>query len=111
MLVTYNDSTSILHGTDDYGHEEDGFILDPDERITSVFTQTGFMVDALKFTTNKGRVLGPYGGPGGGTNQFLAPGPSAYLSHIKGKVQITQEASAVRHIQFAWAYNNYTKAT
>ena len=40
--------------------------VDGGERIIGAFGRSGREVDQLGFTTNKGRVFGPYGGSGGG---------------------------------------------
>ena len=107
MLVKYSSGVQLLHGSDDYGHEVGEFDLDPDERITKVTVNSGWMVDGFEFVSNKGRTFGPYGGQGGSVYQLRAPGKSGYLSHFTGRVEETQGRPAVRHLSFVWAYNKH----
>jgi Jacalin-like lectin domain len=55
--------TGPMHGGD--GGSLSNFKLENDEYITRIEGRFGGRTDALRFTTNKGRSFGPYGGDGG----------------------------------------------
>ncbi|CAF1188485.1 unnamed protein product [Rotaria sp. Silwood1] len=71
------------------------FELGPDERIVKVTGSTGYLVDGLQFTTNKGKTS-PYCG-GTGASNFTEQYPGYVLWYISGRY-----GSLVDQIQFHW---------
>jgi len=87
------------------GTEIHEFSLKPGERIASVTARSGWMLDQLTFTTDKHRVIGPFGGEGGGVTEHSVPDQHwAYLAYLKGRVDMILGDTAVRHLDLVWAY-------
>uniref|UniRef100_A0A0B7AN37 BTB domain-containing protein n=1 Tax=Arion vulgaris TaxID=1028688 RepID=A0A0B7AN37_9EUPU len=77
--------------------------LEPDEFIIKVVLGSGYLIDRLGFETSRGRVFGPFGGPGGSDRTELAPsGALSYLFDINCDSVITQGSEAIFNLMFRW---------
>lgn len=66
-LSSGQDYTGPQHGGSGGGLHTIDIDVDGGERIVGAFGRSGKELDQLGFVTNQGRVLGPYGGGGGGS--------------------------------------------
>lgn len=103
LKVFYSNGQSALHGGSGYGYEEYEFHLAPGEVIESINARNGWLIDQLQFVTNRGNTFGPYGGPGGLPLTLKGSSRGAFLSYVKGTVDVTQKKTAVRKLRFVWA--------
>jgi hypothetical protein len=70
--VTYIGNTTVMHGLP--GGTPAGIItLADDEQIITIDGWAGLGVNIMRFTTNKGNVYGPWGGPGGWPYKIEGP--------------------------------------
>ena len=102
--VFYSDGSEKEEGeTTDVEHE---FHLDSDERIVKIIPTTGWMIDNLIFHSNKGRVYGPYGGPGGGLRDDDVPpeNRNGFLAGVCGSIVRTQGSLGITSLSFKWGY-------
>lgn len=102
------EKVEFIHGgrTDD----EESFTLEQDEKIIKVDVQHGWLIDSLKFYTNKGRELGPYGGTGGDKDtEKLRSGELGYLHGICGNISTIDGSLVVTDLQFVWLFHNLKK--
>jgi hypothetical protein len=78
--------------------------LEPDELIIKVVVGSGFLIDRLGFETNKGRVLGPFGGPGGSEYiESITPDDElSYLLDINYQTVITYRTGAIFNLMLRW---------
>jgi len=77
--------------------------LQKNEYITSVSVGSGYLIDRFVFRTNKTRVLGPLGGPGGGEYEADARGGTvSYLHDIACDATPTDGDEALLNLQFRW---------
>ena len=102
LNVFYSNGESHMYG----GHDEDStfhyFHLGKGERIVKAIVRSGFMIDSLKFITNKGQELGPYGGGGGREYTEEPRGEYGFLSYISGSVVKTQEKLGITKLRLNW---------
>jgi len=107
--VTYNESTSVLHGGQDYGYAVYEFHLEPKERIMEVHTQLvdGFLHTSLVFFTNKGRWVGLCERHRLPTIRPMICLRSSYLACLSGTVQIMDGQPVVGFVILRWAHNHF----
>ncbi|XP_046853135.1 uncharacterized protein LOC124446330 [Xenia sp. Carnegie-2017] len=105
IMVFYNNSeVELCH----YGMSEDEgisvyeFHLSDDERIVKAEINSGWMIDRLKFITNKGTPFGPYGGNGGSLHVEKPRSDYGYLSFLKGSVVTAQHQLAITKLELCW---------
>ena len=97
------------------GHEEEaGNLNGPDyykirlekgEKIIGAQVNCGWLIDQITFKTDRGRVLGPYGGDGGGERSEEEPIKAhgwGYLVGINCKLSYTQRRYALSSLCFQW---------
>ena len=97
------------------GHEEEAGDLDgPDhyqmrlekgENVIGAQVNSGWLIDQMTFKTDKGRVLGPYGGDGGGERPEEEPIKArgfGYLVGINCELAYTQGRYALTGLAFRW---------
>jgi len=109
IKVKYSTGDVVEHGTIPAdtrdGTEIHDFSLEPGERIAALKARAGCLLDKLTFITNKHRVIGPFGGDGGNMYELSVPDqPTAYLAYVKGQVEVSDKDTAVRHVEFVFAY-------
>ena len=105
--VRYNNGYTVHHGGQDFGYETYQFELEEDEMVISLEINSGWLIDQVTFKTSKNRVLGPYGGPGGGHSLNAHSGRDVmggYLVCMNGAVVQDQEAPAITCLKFQWAH-------
>ena len=116
--MLYSTGVSVLHGSDNYGHEVYEFLLDRDERITSVLVEAGQLINFLTFTTSKGRQLGKYGdsvsetddGSRGYLTREHAKPPcktGGFLAYIGGRVDMVHGIRTVRRLHLFWGFSDF----
>jgi len=89
-------------------YEVEEFHLEPGERIIGGTVRCGWMVDGVQFITSHGREFGPYGGLGGSRQDIRCPKVrGVYLSYVKGRVDVSLRDTAIRHLEFVWAYYKF----
>ncbi|MEM6253905.1 MAG: jacalin-like lectin [Cyanobacteria bacterium P01_D01_bin.156] len=94
IKVLYENGHSVVHGTQT--GKTDYVLLEEDEYISQIAGTSGWIIDQLSFTTNQGRVFGPYGGGGG----------EPFTYDIEGKVLVafagrkSQSVNDIRSIRF-----------
>lgn len=96
-----NGQTSLYGGQDDESDIKE-FHLEQGERIVKVDVSSGWMIDRFIFYTNKGKVLGPYGGPGGSLCTVKPKGSFGFLAFIRGTVVMAQEKLGVIKMSLVW---------
>ena len=87
------------------GLQRHSFRLDSGERIIAAHVVSSLLVDRLQFWTNRGRVLGPYGGYGGQSNpkeQHIRTGSFGYLAGINCTLLMTQSQETISNLSFKW---------
>ena len=74
------------------------------EVITKVTSSSGWMVDQVTFTTNFGKVHGPFGGLGGSEKSCnpKRTKQDCYLHSITGASVRTQEKLGIVDLAFRW---------
>lgn len=102
LQAFYSNGESSLNGCQDATSEVEEFQLEDGERIVKAQVNSGWMVDHLEFQTNKGRILGPYGGPGGNSYTEEPKGLFGFLAYIKGAVVFTQEKLGITSLRLVW---------
>jgi len=113
MKIYYNTGGAVVTvehgkmnpvGPDDEVHH---FDLKDGDRIICATIRAGVLIDSMTFVTNTGHTFGPYGGDGGRSHEIKCEKGSgeAYLSSFKGRVDGTQDDTAVRLLQLNWVYN------
>ena len=102
LQTFYSNGESSLNGGDDATSEVEEFQLEDSERIVKVQVNSGWLVDHLEFHTNKDRILGPYGGPGGNSYTEEPRGLFGYLAYIKGAVVFTQGKLGITSLRLVW---------
>lgn len=102
LQTFYSNGETSLYGGQDTTSEVEEFHLKDGERIVKVDINSGWMIDHLKFHTNKSRVLGPYGGPGGSSYSEEPRGAFGFLGYIKGAVALTQEKLGIIKFCLVW---------
>ena len=117
--MLYSTGASVLHDSDNYGHEVYEFRLKPNERITSVLVEAGQLINCLTFTTSKGRQLGKYGesvsvsvtedGRQGYLTTEHAKPPvktGGFLAYIGGRVDTVDGIQSVRRLHLFWGFSD-----
>ena len=102
LQTFYSNGESSLNGSQDAASEIEEFQLEDGERIVKIQVNSGWMVDHLEFHTNKGRILGPYGGPGGNSYTEEPKGLFGFLAYIKGAVVFTQGKLGITSLRLVW---------
>ena len=104
MKIFYSDGSTVMHGQENR-HEIYEFTLNENERINKIQINSGWMIDHLEFHTTSGRVLGPYGGPGGSEHTEEPPDDVfGYLACVRGSVVDTQSSKGITKLKFIWGY-------
>ena len=102
METFYSNGESSLNGGDDATSEVEEFQLEDSERIVKVQVNSGWLVNHLEFHTNKGIILGPYGGSMGDWYTEEPKGLFGFLAYIKGAVVPTHEKLAITSQRLVW---------
>lgn len=102
LQVFYSNGESPIYGGDDEDNEVHEFYLDSDERIVKTEVRSGWMIDSLKFFTNKGQELGPYGGTGRDEHIEQPEGEYSFLSYLKGTVVRAQQKLGITQLCLIW---------
>ena len=97
-----NHGESPVYGGDDEDSTVHEFHLGKDERIVKAIVRSGWMIDSLKFFTNKDQELGPYGGDGGSEYTEEPRGEYGFLSYVSGSVVKTQEKLGITKLRLNW---------
>jgi len=119
-VVWSNGSTDVAGRTDsgqdtaEAGHQDNiikhTVSLEEGENIQKLDMKSGWFIDRLKLTTNKGRAFGHFGGDGGETRKTqrmlrrnVEP-KFVYLDGIRGYVVQTEGKPAINRLSFKWAF-------
>ena len=103
LQVFYSNGESPMYGGDDEDSTVHEFHLHrEDERIVKAIVKSGYMIDSLKFFTNKDQELGPYGGGGGSEYTEEPRGEYGFLSYVSGAVVRTQEKLGITKLRLNW---------
>ena len=102
LQTFYSNGESSLNGSQDAASEIEEFQLEDGERIVKIQVNSGWMIDHLEFHTNKGRIIGPYGGPGGNSYTEEPKGLFGFLAYIKGAVVFTQGKLGITSLRLVW---------
>jgi len=110
-----NGSTDVMGATNEGLGEEGDMeekvaVLGDNENFQRLDLRSGWYIEQLKFTTNTGRVFGPWGGDGGEERRphrhirrNVNP-RHVYLDGVRGYVVQTQGQAAVNRVSFKWSF-------
>ena len=102
LKVFYSNGESPMYGGDDDDSSDYEFHLDEDERIVKAEVRSGWMIDSLRFFTNRGRELGPYGGDGGNEYTEQPRGRYGFLSCVRGAVVTAYGKLGITELRLIW---------
>lgn len=110
ISVQYRSGKLVIHGEkpklESIFVSEHEFSLEENEVITKIKVRSGWMIDSLKFFTNFGRELGPFGGSGGSARTATLYDDHydeiSYLHSFDGKVVMAQGCLGITCLKFVW---------
>ena len=116
-LIWSNGSTDVAGETDETACraslvelEEQTAELGDGEHFQKLELRSGWFIEALKLTSNGGKVFGPWGGEGGEErkpHKHIRKGVNhrhVYLDGVRGYVVRAQGAKAVNRLSFKWSF-------
>jgi hypothetical protein len=78
------------------------FVMQPDEKLTQVQLYLGTVVEGLTFTSNKGRVFGPYGGTTGASIIERPNSGTGGLAWFSGTIVQSLGGKCFTDVKFTW---------
>jgi len=117
LKLSFSNGEKVSIGNND-GPDHYSVTLQEGERIIKAQVQSGWLIDALTFHTDKECVLGPYGGDGGalrdmdGINGVYLQGKPqvkyGFLAGVEGTIVDTQGSEAITNLSFVWVRYHHT---